>query len=205
MKTFGRFVFVAGLMFVGMSRAATYYWKGGGAAGEGDWSDPSQWSVAPTADSVVYFAHGMGYMPAGERPSVVNVLGSVYVNRILLQEYNAGWAGELGSQDTCPVTFKGPGALYLSEKNQSGSANGRDMHFENIDVVMTNHLDLAGDAASFTLCGHSRWKDSSFRSTASTFNMASGADVVLDNVTFDFKRLTMANDVRLLCKSGTFN
>lgn len=205
MKTIGKLVFVAGLLLVGMARADIYYWKGGGAAGEGDWSDPAQWSTLPTVESVVYFAHGMGYVPEGERPSIVNVLGSVYVNRILLQEYNAGWKGEVGSWDTCSVTYRGPGTLYLSEKGQSGSDTGRDMHFENIAVVMTNHLDQAGDPASLILRGHSIWKNSSFRSTASTFYMSTGADVVLDNVTFDFKRLAMANDVRLLFKSGTFD
>lgn len=201
MGTIRSITFAAGLALAGAVYGTTCYWKGG----DGSWSDSSMWSALPPASEDAYFAHGSGFSPQGERASVVSVTGSVYIRRILLSEYSGSWTGELGSWDTCPVTFKGPGTIYLSEKGSGpGSSAGRDMHFEDITIVMTNHLDASGDAGNFIIRGHSIWKNSSFRSTASTFSLSSGADVVMDGVDFDFKRLTMASNIRLLFKTGTF-
>lgn len=197
-----KIAFAVGLSLVGAAySASTCYWKGG----DGEWADASKWSVSPTASQDVYFAHGGGFSPSGERASVVTVSGSVYMRRLLLDEFQGSWSGEIGSWDTCPVTFVGPGTLCISDRPYSGgSSNGRDVHFKDIAVVMTNHLDASGDVSYIAFRGHTLWKNSSFSTTAASLYLMNGADFVLDNVDFDFKRLYMQSDIRLLFKSGTF-
>ena len=197
-------LFTAAVVGGALPGFGTGYWRGG----DGSYNDNLMWAfdTIPAAKESAYFTHGTRFDPPDERTSRVQLpADGVFLNQVLLGEPDEEWAGESGVKDTCAVTFVGPSALYLQTLQYSGASAGRDMTFEDVDIVFTNHLEKTGSDGGFRGYGLMRFKNSSFWMPESShyFRVYEKANLVLDDSHLDLYSFSYGADSRLNLKSGS--
>lgn len=185
--------------------AGPKYWAGG----DGYLFDTTMWtygSALPTPNDNVWFTHGTYFTPVGERSSRVTLPSEVQIVQLLLSEPNNDWTGVAGVQDTCPVTLVGPSTLMLQDLRYSGTTDGRDLAFENVDVVFTNYQDNLQTDGGWRVYGRSLWRDSSLTMTNRPmyFTAGAGSEFVLDNSTILIDKGTFSANARHIFKSGDY-
>jgi len=130
------------------------YWRGN----SGVWSEGTNWSKGcePNADSFVWLDPSQ-YSPSGNRPSTITLDKDVYLYRLYAQGNNPAATGV----DPNPVTIQGPANLYLSVSAYHQFHADRDITFDHVDVILTNHQQIAVGGSGFFAYGDVTFKGGS--------------------------------------------
>lgn len=119
------------------SAAATIYPKGS----SGSWDDGANFSsgVAPGSLDMFWYTTSR-FSPPGDRAVTLTLDGKEHY---LTRFYADG--GTAGVADPSPLTVQGPGTLYVLGNNGTYNQlqNGREITFDHINFVLTNHLNVS--------------------------------------------------------------
>lgn len=119
------------------SAAATIYPKGS----SGSWDDGANFNggVAPGSLDIFWY-NTSKFSPPGDRAVTLTLDGKEHY---LTRFYADG--GTAGVADLSPLTMQGPGTLYVLGNNGTLNQlqNGREITFDHINFVLTNHLNVS--------------------------------------------------------------